>query len=102
MIIFNKVTIWLGIAINTYCFKSSNVKKLLWVFTDGDLRRCIESGIRLTTKIKNIQYSNPLTIESGSKVSIALKKMQSNKISILPVVDTMGILLGSVKLSQCI
>ena len=77
-------------------------KKLLWVFTDGDLRRCIESGIRLTTKIKNIQYLHPLTIESGSKVSLALKKMQSNKISILPVVDTMGILLGSVKLSQCI
>ena len=77
-------------------------KKLLWVFTDGDLRRCIESGIRLTTKIKNIKYSIPLTIKSGSKVSMALKKMQSNKISILPVVDTMGILLGSVKLSQCI
>ena len=77
-------------------------KKLLWVFTDGDLRRCIESGIRITTKIKNLKYSIPLSIKSGSKVSIALKKMQSNKISILPVVDTMGILLGSVKLSQCI
>ena len=60
-------------------------KKLLWVFTDGDLRRCIENRIRITTKIKNLKYSIPLSITSGSKVSNALKKMQSNKISILPV-----------------
>ena len=77
-------------------------KKLLWVFTDGDLRRCIESGIRLKTKIKNLKYSIPLSIESGAKVSIALRKMQSNKISILPVIDDFGFLIGSIKLSQCI
>ena len=77
-------------------------KKLLWIFTDGDLRRCIESGIQLKTKIKNLKYSPPLTIKSGSKVSLALNIMQSNKISILPVIDDFGLLIGSVKLSQCI
>ena len=77
-------------------------KKLLWIFTDGDLRRCIESGIKLTTKIKNIKYSNPLTIKSRSKVSLALNIMQENKISILPVIDDFGLVIGSVKLSQCI
>ena len=46
-------------------------KKLLWVFTDGDLRRCIESGIRLSTKVKNLKFSNPKSIKLGSKVSLA-------------------------------
>jgi len=77
-------------------------KKLLWVFTDGDLRRCIESGIKLTANIKDLKFSLPLTTKSFSKVSEALELMQSNKISILPVIDDFGMLIGSVKLSQCI
>ena len=55
-------------------------KKLLWVFTDGDLRRCIESGIQLATKVNDLKFSSPLTINSGSKVSIAVNIMKSNKI----------------------
>ena len=77
-------------------------KKLLWVFTDGDLRRCIESGIKLTANIKDLQFSIPITIKSWAKVSEALDLMQSNKISILPVIDDYGTLMGSVRLSQCI
>ena len=77
-------------------------KKLLWVFTDGDLRRCIESGIRLSTKVKNLKFSNPKSIKLGSKVSLALNIMKSNKISTLPVIDDFGLILGSIKLSQCI
>ena len=77
-------------------------QKLLWVFTDGDLRRCIESGIKLTTNLKDLKFSLPLTTKSFSKVSEALDLMQSNNISILPVIDDSGLLIGSVKLSQCI
>ena len=77
-------------------------QKLLWVFTDGDLRRCIESGIKLTSNIKDLKFSLPLTTKSFSKVSEALDLMQSNNISILPVIDDSGLLIGSVKLSQCI
>ena len=77
-------------------------QKLLWVFTDGDLRRCIESGIKLTANIKDLKFSLPLTIKPFSKVSEALDLMQSNKISILPVIDDYGTLIGSVRLSQCI
>ena len=77
-------------------------QKLLWVFTDGDLRRCIESGIKLTSNIKDLKFSLPLTTKSFSKVSEALDLMQSNNISILPVIDDCGLLIGSVKLSQCI
>ena len=77
-------------------------KKLLWVFTDGDLRRCIESGIKLTANIKDLKFSLPITTKSWAKVSEALDLMQSNKISILPVIDDYGTLIGSVRLSQCI
>jgi len=77
-------------------------KKLLWVFTDGDLRRCIESGIKLTANIRDLKFSLPITTKSCAKVSEALDLMQSNKISILPVIDDYGTLLGSVRLSQCI
>ena len=77
-------------------------KKLLWVFTDGDLRRFIESGVKLSTKVSNLKFSSPLTIKSRAKISSALKLMQSNKISILPVIDDFGLLIGSVKLAQCI
>ena len=77
-------------------------KKLLWVFTDGDLRRCIESGIKLTANIKDLEFSLPITTKSWTKVSEALDLMQSNKISILPVIDDYGTLIGSVRLSQCI
>ena len=77
-------------------------KKLLWVFTDGDLRRCIESGIKLTANIKDLEFSLPITTKSWAKVSEALDLMQSNKISILPVIDDYGTLIGSVRLSQCI
>ena len=41
-------------------------KKLLWVFTDGDLRRCIESGIKLSVKLKDLKFSLPLTTKSFS------------------------------------
>ena len=77
-------------------------KKIMWVFTDGDLRRCIEKEVNLSTKIKNLANSAPITIKSNEKVSKALEIMKENKISIIPVVDNFEFLIGSIKLSQCI
>ena len=51
---------------------------------------------------KNLEFSKPISIKSRSKVYSALNLMQSNKISILPVIDDFGLLIGSIKLSQCI
>ena len=39
-------------------------KKLLWVYTDGDLRRSIENGVKLTTKISYLKFPNPLSIKT--------------------------------------
>ena len=54
------------------------------------------------TSIKNLKYSIPKTIKLGSKVYLALHIMQRNNISILPVIDDFGLLIGSIKLAQCI
>lgn len=77
-------------------------KKLLWVFTDGDLRRFIESGAKLTTKVMNLNFTPPVTINSFYKVSEALALMKSKKIALLPIIDNSGFLKGSIKLSQCV
>ena len=77
-------------------------KKLLWVFTDGDLRRSIESEIDLTSQVSDLKLKKPISIKSICKVSKALEIMQLNKISILPVINNQGTLLGAVKLSQCV
>ena len=74
----------------------------LCVFTNGDIRRCIESEIELTTKVKNLKFTSLLNIKSQSKVSLELNIVRSNNISILPIVDDYGLLLGSEKFSQFI
>ena len=77
-------------------------KKLFWIFTDGDLRRSIEQGVELTTKAKDLNLSNPFSIKSQSKVFEALNLMKSKNISILPVIDDLGLIIGTLKLSQCV
>ncbi len=75
--------------------------KLKWIFTDGDLRRCIENEIDLSSKIKSLNPKKPITIKKSSKVSEASNLMKTYKISILPVVDSNRSLIGTIKLSQC-
>ena len=45
-------------------------EKILWVFTDGDLRRCIEKDVNLSTKAKNLAHKFPTTIKSYEKVCV--------------------------------
>ena len=77
-------------------------KELKWIFTDGDVRRVIENEIDLSSKISNLSPKKPITISPNAKVGDASYLMKKNKISILPVIDKEGLLIGSVKLSQCL
>ena len=77
-------------------------KKLLWIFTDGDLRRTIEGGVNLNKKVKDLNFTIPISINKHTKISKAINLMQLKKVSILPVLDDFGLIIGSVKLSQCI
>ncbi len=63
-------------------------KKLAGIFTDGDLRRHIESAPSLLNrKVKEVMTRAPKTIKKGRLAEEALKILQEYKIDEIPVVD---------------
>tara|TARA_Y100000748_G_scaffold86501_1_gene71587 strand:- start:33 stop:998 length:966 start_codon:yes stop_codon:yes gene_type:complete len=72
----------LGITLVTY--KS----KVVGIFTDGDLRRCMTKKIDIQkTMIKNVMTKNFKTIDSESLAVDAAKIMEKNKIFTLVVIE---------------
>ena len=64
----------------------SDKKKIVGIFTDGDLRRCLNNGINIdNTKIKEVMTSNFKSIESNALAIDAAVIMESNKILSLVV-----------------
>ena len=62
--------------------------KIIGIFTDGDLRRCINNKINIqNTKIKDVMTKNFKTISKDSLAVDAAKIMESNKIFTLVVID---------------
>jgi len=64
----------------------SSDKKIVGIFTDGDLRRCLNNGIDLDkTLIKDVMTSNFKSIESNALAIDAAEIMEKNKIFSLVV-----------------
>ena len=64
----------------------SDKEKIVGIFTDGDLRRCLNNGINIdNTKIKEVMTSNFKSIESNALAIDAAAIMESNKILSLVV-----------------
>jgi arabinose-5-phosphate isomerase len=65
--------------------------KLLGLFTDGDLRRCVDQRIDVhDTQIRAVMTRGGKTIEADRLAAEALKIMQDSAISSLVVVDAAG------------
>ena len=65
-----------------------NKSKVVGIFTDGDLRRCINKKIDIhSTKIKNVMTKNFVTIADTCLAVDAAKKMEKNKIFTLIVMN---------------
>ena len=65
-----------------------NKSKVVGIFTDGDLRRCITKKINIQkTMIKDVMTKNFITINSESLAVDAAKIMEKNKIFTLVVID---------------
>lgn len=71
--------------------------RLLGVFTDGDLRRLIETGVDLRTlKAKDVMHAKPRTIGQDALAAEAAEMMELHRITSILVVDAAGLLCGAV------
>ena len=82
-------------------------QSLSGVLTDGDLRRIIESSAAdlanvVNEKIESMITSNPKTTTADRFAAEALRTMETNNITILPVVDAANHLQGVVHLHDLI
>ncbi|MDY0362841.1 MAG: KpsF/GutQ family sugar-phosphate isomerase [Desulforegulaceae bacterium] len=69
--------------------------KLKGVITDGDIRRIIVEGkINLNHSVKEYMTKKPFQTIYGSPVYDALNLMELNQITVLPVVDHLGSVVG--------
>ena len=63
-------------------------KKLVGIFTDGDLRRNLERYPNLLRKkVKDVMTKNPIVVRDDDLASAALKVLENKKIDEVPVVD---------------
>lgn len=68
-----------------------NKGKLIGIFTDGDLRRHLESGRDIINKkVMDLMTKNPAVIKEDKLAAEALEMLRSKKIDELPVVDAKG------------
>ena len=66
----------------------SSSKKLQGVFTDGDLRRCLQIKLDIhKTKISTVMSTNVKTIKDSSLAIAAIEIMQKNEIYVLVVIN---------------
>ncbi len=73
--------------------------KLVGIFTDGDLRRCLERGVDFsTTTAGDLAVKNPKTIEPQALAARAINIMETYNIFVLPVLDREKKLIGIVHL----
>ncbi len=72
--------------------------KLSGIITDGDLRRAFERGFGLESKAKEIMTENPKVIKGELFAEEALKIMEENKITVLPIVNEKGEVEGIIHL----
>jgi arabinose-5-phosphate isomerase len=74
-------------------------RRLLGIFTDGDLRRTMDHGVDVhTTRVKEVMTRHAKTAARGILAAEALQIMESSKINGLMVVDEAGILIGALNM----
>lgn len=62
--------------------------KLVGIFTDGDLRRHMDSKVNIANKkIQDVMTKNPITIKKHKLAAEAFQILRSKKIDEIPVVD---------------
>ena len=71
-------------------------RRVLGIFTDGDLRRLIEKGVDLrASQAADVMHPNPRTLRAGALAVEAVALMEQHRITSLLVVDDNGVLCGA-------
>jgi arabinose-5-phosphate isomerase len=71
-------------------------RRILGVFTDGDLRRALDTGIDVhATGMQAVMHRDCKTVSPGMLAAEAVHMMEEYKITALPVVDGDGRLIGA-------
>ncbi|SMO35115.1 arabinose-5-phosphate isomerase [Balnearium lithotrophicum] len=73
-------------------------ENLVGIITDGDLRRAFEKGYNLDSKAQEIMTRNPKVIREDVFAEEALKIMEKNKITVLPVLNRQNKVVGIIHL----
>lgn len=69
--------------------------QLIGIFTDGDLRRCLDDNIDIfTTQIGDVMSTKLLSVSATQRASDALEKMRQSKVTALVVMNTQKQLCG--------
>ncbi len=77
-------------AAGSACVVDKN-KRLIGIFTDGDLRRHVEKTPNIVAKrVKDVMTKTPITIKKQHLAAEALGILRSKKIDEIPVVDQKG------------
>jgi arabinose-5-phosphate isomerase len=71
-------------------------KKVLGIFTDGDLRRLIETGTDMRQlSAQQVMHANPRSVRSSALAAEAAELMELHRITSVLVVDEQGTLCGA-------
>lgn len=71
-------------------------RKLLGIFTDGDLRRALDAGTNIhETDMNAIMHRNCITVRPDQMAAEAVRVLEENKITGLLVEDGNGLLVGA-------
>lgn len=73
-------------------------RRVLGIFTDGDLRRALEKRVDFTARIEAVMTPSARTIEPGALAVEAVHLMETHKINQLLVVDQRGTLVGALNM----
>jgi arabinose-5-phosphate isomerase len=73
--------------------------RILGVFTDGDLRRTLDSAVDVRTAVmRSVMTSNPKRVGPRDFAATAVRLMDQHKITALPVADEEGKLVGALNI----
>jgi len=76
-------------------------RKMVGIITDGDIRRLVSRGVQIAeSTVVDLMTRNPKTIESDLLAADALSVMQRHEITILPVQERNGDLVGVLHLQD--